>query len=124
MDTMDFVSGMSRLVLGWVFLVVGGLQVFLAKTEAVRLLGGWARGYSPFALKLMGVAELAAGAAVVLPLIVTFPDGVQAATGVAIILIMGSSMIVYARRRQYLRFTASCLLAGLSGFNLHWVLAG
>ena len=28
MDSMEIVSGLSRLVLGWVFLVVGGMQAF------------------------------------------------------------------------------------------------
>jgi hypothetical protein len=124
MDSMEIVGGMSRLVLGWVFLVVGGLQVFLPKAEAARLLGGWAHGYPDLALKFVGQAQILAGAAAVLPLIVTLPAGLQAAAAGIIIVLMGLSVVVHARQRQYLRLTASALLAGLAGFNVHRTLIG
>lgn len=124
MDTLDIILGVSRLILGWVFLVVGGMQVFLEKDEVVRRLGGWAHGHPDLGLKLIGLAEIVAGAAMVLPLAYNMPTGLDVAAAATIILLMSGSMFEHARRRQYLRLTANALLAGLAGFNAHWALIG
>lgn len=124
MDTMDIILGVSRLIVGWFMLVVGGMQVFLDKDEVVERLGGWAHGQPDIGLKLIGLAEIVAGAAMVLPLAYTMPAGLDVAAAATIILLMAGSVFEHARRRQYLRLTASALLAGLAGFNVHWVVFG
>ena len=122
MTSMDIMLGVSRLILGWFFLVVGGMQVFLGKDEVVERLGGWAHGQPDFGLKLIGLAEIVAGAAMVLPLAYVIPAGLDMVAAAVIILLMGGSVFEHARRRQYFRLTASALLAGLAGFNVHWTL--
>ena len=122
MTSMDIMLGVSRLILGWFFLVVGGMQVFLGKDEVVQRLGGWAHGHPDLGLKFIGLAEIVAGAAMVLPLAYVIPTGLDMVAAAVIILLMGGSVFEHARRRQYLRLTASALLAGLAGFNVHWTL--
>ena len=124
MDTIDITMAVSRLVLGWFFLVVGGMQVFLEKDDVVRRLGGWAHGHPDFGLKLIGLAEIVAGAAMVLPLAYVMPAGLDVAAAATIILLMAGSVFEHARRRQYLRLTASALLAGMAGVNVDWTLIG
>lgn len=123
MATIEIINGVSRLLLGFVFMNAGGLKVGLEKKDLVTEWGAWVGGQPAHALRMIGAAEVTAGALLVLPLALALPVHLAAAGAVTVMAIMAGAVLLHLRRGDRKRVSHALALAALGGVAL-WTLPG
>jgi len=115
---MEFAVGLAQLLLAFVFMVVGGLMFGLEPSADGLRLRAWAPSMPSLTLKLAGVAEFAAGVAVLAPLAFDLP-ALSAAVGASIMVLAAViTVVIQIQRRSPGRLLLSLTLAALATFVL------
>lgn len=116
--TMEILDGLSRLMLGFVFMNAGGLKFGLDKAALVREGGSWVDEIPETGLRMLGSLEIMAGLGVILPLIVDLPRLVVTAGAGLMLIVMAGAMIVHGRRGEVWRMVLNIVLAAMALFVL------
>ncbi|GAA2653846.1 DoxX family protein [Paractinoplanes durhamensis] len=87
-------------VLALAFLAAGVMKLTQPKPKLIEAGMGWAEGYHPVAVKLIGLAEVLAAIGLILPAALDIAPILVplAATGLAVIMV--GAVVVHARRKE------------------------
>ena len=116
--TLELMNGLSRLLLGFVFMNAGGLKFALDKAALARDAGAWVGEIPETGLRMLGALEIMAGFAVIVPLVVDLPRLMVDAGAGLMVIVMAGAMVVHGRRGEVWRFLVNVVLAGLAVFVL------
>ncbi|MCP4573580.1 MAG: DoxX family protein [bacterium] len=116
--TVEILDGLTRLLLGFVFMNAGGLKFGLDKAALAREAGTWVDEMPPYGLRMLGALEMMAGFGVILPLIVDLPRLVVTAGAGLMVMVMAGAMVVHGRRGEVWRMVLNIVLAGMALFVL------
>lgn len=89
-------------ILAFVFIMIGVMKLIQPKEKVVANGGGWAEGFAPNHIKLIGAFELLCGIGVIVPKALGhgFYSTATAATG--IVIIMAGAMFTHFKRKEYM----------------------
>lgn len=118
MATLEFANGLSQLLLGFVFMNVGGLKYALGRQGFAGRAGHWMDDIPEFGLRMLGALEVMAGAAVVLPLVFNLPAALVTTAAAFMILVMVGGTVVHLRRSEWGRLVLNLALAAMAAMVL------
>lgn len=116
MATLEFAGGLSQLLLGFVFMNVGGLKFGLTKADLMEQGAAWMDDIPEFGLRMLGSLEVMAGVAVLLPLAFDLPRSLVATGAAFMVVVMAGALVAHLRRGEWGRMLLNVALAGMAAF--------
>lgn len=100
-----------QIVLAAVFAAAGIVKITLPRTQLRATLGDWVDATPEPAIKMLGVAEIAAAIGLTVPLAVAIAPILTPMAGIGVIAVLAGAAIIHGRRRQYLNVAVNVVLA-------------
>jgi uncharacterized membrane protein YphA (DoxX/SURF4 family) len=98
---MDLALWIIAAALAAVFAASGLMKLFMAKEKLIGSGFGWAETFSPAAIRLIGVAEIAGAIGLILPAAVHIASVLVPIAAVGLVLVMVGAATVHARRKEF-----------------------
>ncbi len=112
---MDTLLWILQIVLAIVFTGAGLVMLVKSQTELSNMFGDWVDNVPPSLLKLLGLAELAAAAGLVLPPLVGADPLLTALAAAAVVVVMIGAVVIHAGRSEYPNVALNLTLAAMAG---------
>ena len=121
---MDIVMNIIQGLVGLAMLAAGGMKTMQAKDQLIANSMDWAEDFSDNQVKLIGVAELLAGIALVLSIFITSPTALLLGGIAAICLavLMGGAAYTHIRRGDGIGGMAPSIVIGILSLIVAWSL--
>ena len=104
-------------VLAFAFLGSGAMKLAQSKEKVVASsTGGWAADWNPASIKLIGLAEIAGAAGLILPAVLHVAPALVPLAAIGLILVMLGAAVVHARRHELPNVAINVLLLLLAAF--------
>jgi len=95
-----------------VFAGSGLAKIALPQERLSTMMGDFLDQIPAPAIKLLGVAEVAAGVGLIVPPLVAIAPILTPLAGIGVLAIMGGGVIIHGRRREYPNVAVNVVLAG------------
>ena len=104
-------------VLAFAFFGSGVMKLAQSKEKLVASsTGGWAADWNPGAIKLIGVAEIAGAAGLILPAVLHIAPTLVPLAAAGLILVMAGAAVVHSRRHEMPNVAINVVLLLLAAF--------
>lgn len=122
MTTLEALSGLTRLLLAFVFMSAGSMKIILDSAVLVKE-WGQVMDRPAFNLRVLGAVELLAGLILVMPMMFSISQRIASVGALIVIVVMTGALFEQRRCRVAGQVFLNLVLTGLAGFVLwtHWV---
>ena len=104
-------------LLAALFLMAGAMKLAKAKAQLLENPSmGWVEDFSPAVLKLIGLAEVAGAAGLILPGALDVATWLVSTAAVGLAVVMAGAVITHLRRREYPNMVVNLVLLALAVF--------
>ncbi|WP_205877015.1 DoxX family protein [Mycobacterium camsae] len=108
---MNTVLWILQIVLALAFVGAGLAKVVMPRARVRDTLGDWVDAFPAPALKLLGVAELAAAIGLIVPPLVHIAPVLTPLAAIGVVLVMAGAIVTHARRREFPNVAVNVVLA-------------
>jgi uncharacterized membrane protein YphA (DoxX/SURF4 family) len=113
---MNLALWIVAIVLAAVFAGSGLMKQFVPKDKLVTAGQGWAQGFNPTSIRLIGLAEILGAIGLVLPGAVHIAPILVPLAAVGLALVMVGAVVVHARRNETVNVAVNLVLIALAVF--------
>ncbi|MGB1287843.1 MAG: DoxX family protein [Aggregatilineales bacterium] len=115
MEIPDIVIWIVQGLLGFVFLMAGGMKIATPKEKLIERMGNFT-DWDPNLIKLLGAVEVAGAIGIIAPVALDILPFLTPLAGIGLAIVMVGAMLTHLRRKEYPNIAVNTVLLLLAVF--------